>query len=82
MKPTLAVERSPENGGPVRYSDREQLEADFAAGVLHPGDLKASVSGIMVQILSDVASALKSDGPAAKAAKELKAFDKKIQKKK
>jgi tyrosyl-tRNA synthetase len=82
MRPALTVERSPENGGPVHYSSRAQLEADFASGALHPGDLKASVSGTMVQVLSDVAVALKSDGVAAKAAKELKAFEKKMQKKK
>jgi tyrosyl-tRNA synthetase len=82
MRPALTVERSPENGGAVQYSSRAQLEADFASGALHPGDLKASVSGTMVQVLSDVAAAIKSDAAAAKAAKELKAFEKKLQKKK
>ena len=78
MRPTMVVERSADNGGNAEYSSREQLEADFAAGALHPGDLKASVSSVMVQVLTNVSSAFKSDSVATKASKELKAFEKKV----
>jgi tyrosyl-tRNA synthetase len=78
MRPALTVERSAENGGNAEYSGRERLEADFASGALHPGDLKAAVSNVMVQVLTAVSSAFKSDPVAAKAAKELKAFEKKV----
>ena len=78
MRPAMVVERSADNGGNAEYTSREQLEADFASGALHPGDLKASVSNAMVQVLTNVAAAFKSDPVATKAAKELKAFEKKV----
>lgn len=78
MRPAMVVERSADNGGNAEYASREQLEADFASGALHPGDLKASVSNAMVQVLTSVAAAFKSDPVATKAAKELKAFEKKV----
>lgn len=78
----LVIKRSPENGGDATYKSKEEIEADFKSGALHPGDLKASSTAIMVQTLDKLASAIKGDSDTAKAAKALKAFQKKMSKKK
>jgi tyrosyl-tRNA synthetase len=78
----IVIQRSPENGGDVTYKSKEEIEADFKSGSLHPGDLKATATKIMVQVLEKLATTLKSDGDANKAAKEMKAFQKKMSKKK
>ena len=58
------------------------MEADFKSGALHPGDLKATASTIMVGVLDKIASAIKADKEATQASKALKAFAKKMAKKK
>ena len=40
----VAVRRKPENGGDKLYAAYAELEADFVAGALHPGDLKACLT--------------------------------------
>lgn len=45
----FTVTRPEENGGDKTYTTREELEADYVSGALHPGDLKAAlVKGINV----------------------------------
>lgn len=78
----ITIKRSPENGGDVTYRSKEEMEVDFKSGSLHPGDLKASSTAIMVGVLEKIASAIKSDSDATKASKALKAFQKKMLKKK
>eukprot|EP00978_Attheya_sp_CCMP212_P030626 scaffold113357_cov52-Attheya_sp.AAC.1 len=78
----VLVSRSEENGGDVTYRSRAQMEADFASGALHPGDLKAVATSIMVQTLTTLSSAMKKDNDATKAGKALKALQKKLAKKK
>jgi len=78
----LVIHRSPDNGGDVTYKSKEEIETDFKSGSLHPGDLKASSTAIMIQVLEKLSSALKTDSDAAKASKALKAFQKKMSKKK
>ncbi|EJK49928.1 hypothetical protein THAOC_31149, partial [Thalassiosira oceanica] len=78
----VTVSRSAENGGDVTYTSRDGLVQDYRSGALHPGDLKSLTSGVMVGVLTGVSDALKSDGDAAKAAKALKAFQKKMAKQK
>ena len=78
----VTVSRSAENGGDVSYTSRDGLVQDYRSGALHPGDLKSLTSGVMVGVLTGVSDALKSDGDAAKAAKALKAFQKKMAKQK
>mmetsp|Transcript_25585 Transcript_25585/g.38262 ORF Transcript_25585/g.38262 Transcript_25585/m.38262 type:complete len:817 (-) Transcript_25585:179-2629(-) len=78
----IMINRSPDNGGDVTYKSKEEMETDFKSGSLHPGDLKASSTAIMVQVLEKLASTMKTDPDAAKASKALKAFQKKMSKKK
>jgi tyrosyl-tRNA synthetase len=78
----LLVERSEENGGNRTYASREEIEADFLNGTLHPGDLKGSVSNVMVQVLDRLTTGAKNDKDAANSKKILLQFQKKQAKKK
>ena len=79
---SIAVNRSDDNGGDVDYKSPDELVKSFADGSLHPGDLKATSSNIMVDLLDRLASGIKADGEASKAAKALKALQKKMAKSK
>jgi hypothetical protein len=76
------VSRSPENGGDIVYTNRAEIEASFASEALHPGDLKAAVTPVMLATLEKLAAGIKADSDATKAAKTLKATQKKLAKKK
>mmetsp|Transcript_3202 Transcript_3202/g.5895 ORF Transcript_3202/g.5895 Transcript_3202/m.5895 type:complete len:776 (-) Transcript_3202:38-2365(-) len=77
----ITVKRSEDNGGDVTYKNRADIESDFANGDLHPGDLKAASTLIMVSTLDKLSSGIKSDGDVTKASKALKAYQKKAAKK-
>lgn len=77
----LTIKRSPDNGGDIVFKNRDDLEASFANESLHPGDLKAATSQIMVGILDKISAAIKSDSETTKASKALKAMAKKLAKK-
>lgn len=77
---SLTVNRSPENGGDREYKSIAELEKDFADGSLHPGDLKAATTHVMVALLEKLAAGIKADQTAVKATKDLKAFQKKLSK--
>lgn len=81
---SFVVKRSDENGGDVEFKTIEELEKAFAAGegTLHPGDLKASTTTVVMGVLEKIAAGLKSDKKAQNAAKALKAFQKKMAKQK
>lgn len=78
----FTIPRSSENGGDVVFKNRSELEASFADESLHPGDLKAAATNLMVSTLEKLAGGIKADGDATKAAKTLKAMEKKLAKKK
>jgi len=78
----IEIKRSPENGGDVVYKNQIDMETDFKNGALHPGDLKATASAIMVGVLDKISSAIKEDKDVTKSSKSLKAFQKKMAKKK
>ena len=78
----LTISRTAENGGDIVLKSRSELESSFASESLHPGDLKAAATNIMVSTLEKLASSIKADGEATKAAKALKATQKKLAKKK
>jgi tyrosyl-tRNA synthetase len=78
----IEIKRSPENGGDVVYKKQVDMETDFKSGALHPGDLKAKASAIMVGVLEKISSAIKEDKDVTKSSKALKAFQKKFAKKK
>ena len=77
----MTVKRSEENGGDIMFKNIGDLEASFADESLHPGDLKAATSLIMVGILEKIAGGIKADADATKASKALKALAKKLAKK-
>jgi hypothetical protein len=65
------------------YETADGLAADFAAQNLHPGDLKAAVATtLIIPTLEALTQAVKADQVATNAAKTLKAFAKKSNKKK
>lgn len=74
---SILISRSEENGGDVSFSSEAELRKSFGDGSLHPGDLKAASSKIMVGVLEKLSKALKEH---AKSVKGLKAFDKKMSK--
>jgi tyrosyl-tRNA synthetase len=49
---TLAVERPAKFGGPVEYASYAEVEQDFAAGNMHPMDLKAAVTDYIDRIIA------------------------------
>ena len=76
----VTIQRSEENGGNVEFRNREEMEAAFANGSLHPGDLKGKVSTIIVEVLDKLVQGIKADGDTTKASKALKALHKKLSK--
>jgi hypothetical protein len=78
----LILKRAEENGGNIAFKSSSELEDSFANLSLHPGDLKAATSQIMVGILEKISSGIKADQEATKASKALKALAKKLAKKK
>jgi tyrosyl-tRNA synthetase len=74
---SLQVNRPDEHGGNKEYTTVDELEKDFADESLHPGDLKAVLTPVMVGVLDKLADAIKKDKTSAQAAKNLKAFAKK-----
>jgi Tyrosyl-tRNA synthetase len=78
----IEIKRSVENGGDVVYQNKQDMESDFKSGSLHPGDLKATASTIMVGVLDKISSIIKKDKGLTIASKSLKAFEKKMSKKK
>jgi tyrosyl-tRNA synthetase len=76
----LLVKRGEANGGDHKYESVADLEKDFSAGSLHPGDLKEAITLVMVNVLDKVSKGIKENKDATKAVKDLKAFQKKMSK--
>lgn len=62
--PSLTVTRSEENGGDREYKSYDELEEDYAAGNLHPSDLKKSLTAAINEILEPVRKHFASGRPA------------------
>jgi tyrosyl-tRNA synthetase len=77
---SLTVERGEANGGDVTYDKPETLAADCGSGALHPADLKAAVSKVLLE-RSTAARAL-LNGSLKKSVAVLRNAEKKMQKKK
>merc|ERR1719312_2130524 len=56
----FVIERPAEHGGNSSYADFAQLEADFAADKIHPGDLKAAVERYLNRLLDPVRKAFET----------------------
>ena len=57
----VTVSRPEKFGGNASYADYNQLEADFARKMLHPGDLKQTVGDYLVKIISPIRDTLNLD---------------------
>jgi tyrosyl-tRNA synthetase len=62
----LLISRKPQNGGDRLYTNYEELESDYAQGLLHPGDLKPSVAAAINAMLEPVREHFRSN-PKARA---------------
>lgn len=78
----ILIARSEANGGNITLKSVEEMTAAYADGSLHPGDLKAASSIIMVKVLEKMSAALKADKDVVKNVKALKAMEKKMAKQK
>jgi len=82
---TITVTRKPENGGEVVFkgpAGAAEIQKVYAAGELHPGDLKPAVKKALVEVMSRFQAAVKKDGTVKKAEGAFKQFVKKQLKKK
>lgn len=70
----LQISRSEENGGDKYYESYEALKNDFAAGSLHPGDLKPAVSKAINAMLQPVRDHFKNDPNARKLLDQVKRY--------
>ena len=66
----LEIVREKRWGGPISFSSYADLEAAFAAGQLHPLDLKAALADFLIKVLEPVRKAF-SRPALARAAREL-----------
>ena len=73
---SVAITRTPENGGDITYETAAAIAADFSSGALHPGDLKEYAGKTMSDVLQRIADATK-DKDIANSKKALQAFAKK-----
>ena len=53
----FSIPRDEKHGGPTHYRTYEELKAAFAAGEVHPGDLKQAVADGIIQLLQPVQDA-------------------------
>lgn len=60
----IEIKRSEANGGNCIYESYEVLAKDFAAGTLHPGDLKPAVARCINKLLQPVRDHFKNDANA------------------
>ncbi|CAI0433546.1 unnamed protein product [Linum tenue] len=68
------VERAPQNGGDKTFTTIEDLEADYASGALHPGDLKPSLSKALNKILQPVRDHFANNAKAKDLVKRVKSY--------
>lgn len=71
---SLAISRSDQNGGDKTFSSYDELEADFASGALHPGDLKPAVAKAINAMLQPVRDHFKNDPAARKLLEQVKRY--------
>ena len=70
----FTVTRKEENGGDKTYKAYAELEADFASGALHPGDVKPALAKALNSILQPVRDHFKSNKEAAALLKQVKSY--------
>eukprot|EP01098_Paradermamoeba_levis_P001339 TRINITY_DN1153_c0_g1_i1.p1 TRINITY_DN1153_c0_g1~~TRINITY_DN1153_c0_g1_i1.p1 ORF type:complete len:400 (+),score=154.93 TRINITY_DN1153_c0_g1_i1:31-1200(+) len=70
----ITIERSERDGGNKTYKSYAELEADFVAGGLHPGDLKPAICKGLNSIIAPVREHFKKDPEAKKLLDRVKAL--------
>jgi len=70
----LAVDRAPDNGGRVVYTDMDTLVRDYEAGALHPGDLKPALAAAINAMIAPVRNHFETNPDAAKLLKQVKSY--------
>jgi tyrosyl-tRNA synthetase len=70
----LKISRPEEHGGNKEYTSMEEVKADFASGVLHPGDLKPAVAQAINEILEPVRQHFERNPDAKKLLEQVKKF--------
>lgn len=78
---SLLVTRGAQHGGDKAYTTLEELKKDFAAGELHPGDLKPPLTKQVDAFVTCFRTVLASDG-LKKSVVDVKNFIKKSNQKK
>merc|ERR1712176_1421964 len=78
----LLIKRKPDNGGDKTYTDVKSVQADYASGALHPGDLKPAVGKLLNVALENMRTSVKASKELQKAQKDLDAIAKAKAKKK
>jgi len=73
-KSEFKVERSAQDGGPKTYPSYEDVEIDFKAEKLHPGDLKPALANAINELIEPVRTHFKNDKKAADLLKQVKSF--------
>ena len=68
------VERSAKFGGNVAYNSYPELENDFAAGKLHPMDLKATSANYIDQLIEPVRVHFEKNAKAKKLLEEINSY--------
>jgi len=69
---TFTVKRDAKNGGDKEYATYAELETDFVAGNLHPGDLKANVAVAINALLQPVRDHFERDPYAKRLLEQIK----------
>lgn len=72
----LVIKRSEANGGDLVYTTYDALEKDFAAGSLHPGDVKPATARAINTILQPVRDHFKKDAHAKQILARVKQYTK------
>ena len=70
----VEVPSASENAAPTRYESYEALEADYVAGRVHPGDLKAALVTGLNAILQPVRDHFTKDAAAAELLRKVKSY--------
>ena len=71
---SVVVTRPEQYGGDKTYASIAELEADYAAGALHPGDLKPALCKALNAILKPVRDHFSGNAAAAALLKQVKAY--------
>ena len=77
---SLTIHRPPDSGGDKTYTTVDELKGDHASEALHPGDLKAAVTPLIMSVLESLAKAMTADNDIKQSVKTLKNYQKKASK--